>query len=127
MLSHAMSTSSSDALQTYVRGLKTALEAKDPRAAGAEPASILLSFPGDGLVTVDIQASTVRVLEGDQRDRESPSLLVRTHLHTWMRLCTGEVLLAEVDADLLGDPRLLSSLARLWELKRSSVSARIFH
>lgn len=116
----------SEGLQQYLRELKTALEAKDPRAGRVPPASVLLSFPGDGMITIDVGANRVRVIEGDVRDREAPSLLVRTSLRTWLSVCAGERGLDEVEADVLGDPALLAALAKLFAQKRSSVAARFF-
>jgi hypothetical protein len=113
------------ALQEYVRSLKTTFEGKDPRSIAA-PGSVLLSFPGDGMVTVTFERTTVRVLEGDRRDRELPSLLVRAHLLTWLQICTGEQELADADVELLGEPKLFACLARLSAAKRSGVASRFF-
>jgi hypothetical protein len=114
------------ALSEYVRSLKTKLEGKDPRTVSA-PGSVLLSFPGDGMVTVTFEQSTVRVLDGDQRDREFPSLLVRGPLLTWLRVCAGELELDATDLELLGEPKLFSSLAKLSNAKRSGVASRFFN
>ncbi|MCC7074019.1 MAG: hypothetical protein IT383_22110 [Deltaproteobacteria bacterium] len=118
----------SAALQAYLRDLKALLEAKDPRSAKLAPASLLFSFPGDGQITIEIGSSTVRVLEGDRRDRDNVdqrSLMVRTPLSTWLHVCAGELDLDKADIDMLGDPTLLSSMARLWEQKRSGISTRL--
>lgn len=114
------------ALQQYVRSLKTTFEGKDPRTI-AEPGSVLLSFPGDGMVTVTFEQATVRILEGDQRDRELPSLLVRAQLLTWLSICAGEQELVDADVELLGEPKLFTSLARLSAAKRSRITSRFFH
>ncbi|OGQ22181.1 MAG: hypothetical protein A2138_08105 [Deltaproteobacteria bacterium RBG_16_71_12] len=100
----------SEALQAYLRDLKTSLEAKDPRTAKLAPATLLFSFPGDGQITVEIGTTNVRVVEGDVRDRDDAdqrSLMLRTPLSTWLQICGGEVDLANADVDMLGDSSVI--------------------